>query len=75
MQNQNNDPVGQDPKATSTPGTADTNSGESIPQTGENVVNEQEQNKSVNQEEFVQDAAQSTREANEIKDDGELPSG
>ncbi|HEX8331932.1 MAG TPA: hypothetical protein VF622_04875 [Segetibacter sp.] len=75
MQNQNNNPVGQDPNPSSTPGTADTNSGESVPQDGENVVNEQEQNKSVNQEEFVQDAAQNSREANEIKDDGELPSG
>lgn len=74
MQNQNNQPPGQDPN-TSTPGTSEKNSGESVPQTGENVVNEQEQNKSVNQEEFLQDAAQHTRDANEVNDNDELPSG
>jgi hypothetical protein len=75
MQNQTNNPAGPDPK-TSTPATADTNTGESVPQTGEAVVNEQEQNKSVNQEEFIQDAAQSTREANSMDKDGEgLPNG
>ena len=73
MQNQNNNSIGQDPTPTSTPGTAETNSGESMPQTGEEVVNEQEQNKSVNQEEFIQDASQNTKDANQQADDGSLP--
>jgi hypothetical protein len=75
MQNQNNNPIGQEPNQTSTPGTSDKNSGESVPQDGETVVNEQEQNKSVNQEEFIEDATQNTREANEPDEDGTLPSG
>jgi hypothetical protein len=75
MQNQNNNPIGPDPKETSTPGTSDKNTGESMPQDGETVVNEQEQNKSVNQEEFIEDAAQNTHEANATDGEGKLPSG
>ena len=71
MQNQNNSPIGSDP-TTSTPSTTG-DSGESTPQTGEEVVNEQEQNKSVNQEEFIDDAQQNTKDANKQAEDGSLP--
>ena len=74
MQNQNTNPIGQDPKTSSTPGTPVSESGESLPQTGEEIVNEQEQNKPVNQEEFIDDAAQNTKDANKQAEDGSLPS-
>lgn len=74
MQNQDNTPIGQDQHTpTSTPSTSSNNSGDSVPQTGETVVNEQEQNKPVNQEEFIDDANQNTLDANKADDDGSLP--
>ena len=75
MQNQNNNPLGQDADNTSTPATDTNNSGESVPQVGENIVNEQEQNKSVNLEEFVDDTAQNTKKANQTDEDDQLPAG
>lgn len=72
MQNQNNNPGEKNPEKTSTPATSADNTGESIVQNGEEVVNEQEQNKSVNQEEFIEDAAQNTHKANSTMH-GKLP--
>lgn len=69
----NKNPQEPIPEKTSTPAKSDENTGESIAQDGENVVNEQEQNKSVNQEEFIDDTAQNTHKANSTTTDGTLP--
>ena len=53
-------------------GNSSTNSGESMAQGPDQIVNEQEQNKSVNQEEFIDDTAQNTHKANSTTD-GTLP--
>lgn len=75
MQNQNNNPVGQDADETSTPATETTNTGESTPQAGENIVNEQEQNKSVNLEEFVDDKTPNLKESSQTDGESQLPAG
>jgi hypothetical protein len=43
---------------TSTESTSPENTGESAPQSGENIVNEQEQHKTVNMEEYIENSAQ-----------------
>lgn len=43
---------------TSTEANSSENTGESAPQSGENIVNEQEQNKTVNLEEFIENSPQ-----------------
>lgn len=43
---------------TSTEPTSSENTGESVPQQGQDIVNEQEQNKTTNMEEYIQNSAQ-----------------
>jgi hypothetical protein len=50
---------------TSTDSTSSFNSGESAPQGGEAIVNEQEQHKTVNMEEYVENSAQNRFDDNE----------
>jgi hypothetical protein len=69
----NKNPHEPNPETTSTPAKSEENTGESVVQDGEDVVNEQEQNKSVNQEEFIDDAAQNTHKANSTTNKGTLP--
>lgn len=59
------DPNLDTPTNTSTDPSPGRNTGESAPQTGQNIVNEQEQNKPVNMEEFVENSAQNTFDDNE----------
>jgi len=54
---------------TSTRSTSANNSGESVPQDPDQIVNEQEQNKPVNPEEFIDTAPQIAQNADPVKNE------